>query len=203
MKRRWPGRAISPSSNFARDIPKTPFPSGGQESSRKWLILFAISCQRAPATSPESPLTLPAEKRAVKEAVWFTLSSAPTASWPGPCLIRYAWSTARLTSAPSRLSPAKTRRISPLTRKLVSAHTDEEWVIAVDLQCGSPWNAAAGLAMRHPQIRVISGLSLPLALELVDNQHTLSADDLCQHLQAIASQCCVVWQQPETVEEEF
>ncbi|MDR8290484.1 PTS sorbose transporter subunit IIA, partial [Acinetobacter baumannii] len=23
------------------------------------------------------------------------------------------------------------------------------------------------------------------------------------HLQAIASQCCVVWQQPETVEEEF
>ncbi|STV22676.1 sorbose-specific phosphotransferase enzyme IIA component [Klebsiella pneumoniae subsp. ozaenae] len=51
--------------------------------------------------------------------------------------------------------------------------------------------------------RVISGLSLPLALELVDNQHTLSADDLCQHLQAIASQCCVVWQQPETVEEEF
>ena len=61
MKRRWPGRAISPSSNFARDIPKTPFPSGGQESSRKWLILFAISCQRAPATSPESPLTLPAE----------------------------------------------------------------------------------------------------------------------------------------------
>ncbi|HBU7207918.1 TPA: PTS sorbose transporter subunit IIA, partial [Klebsiella pneumoniae] len=26
---------------------------------------------------------------------------------------------------------------------------------------------------------------------------------LCQHLQAIASQCCVVWQQPETVEEEF
>ena len=87
--------------------------------------------------------------------------------------------------------------------KLVSAHTDEEWVIAVDLQCGSPWNAAAGLAMRHPQIRVISGLSLPLALELVDNQYTLSADDLCQHLQAIASQCCVVWQQPETVEEEF
>lgn len=57
-------------------------------------------------------------KRAVKEAVWFTLSSAPTASWPGPCLIRYAWSTARLTSAPSRLSPAKTRRISPLTRKV-------------------------------------------------------------------------------------
>ena len=56
--------------------------------------------------------------------------------------------------------------------KLVSTHKDEEWLIAVDLQCGSPWNAAAGLAMRNPQLRVISGLSLPLALELVDRKST-------------------------------
>lgn len=32
--------------------------------------------------------------------------------------------------------------------ELVSAHNDSEWLIAVDLQCGSPWNAAAGLAMK-------------------------------------------------------
>jgi PTS system sorbose-specific IIA component len=63
--------------------------------------------------------------------------------------------------------------------KLVSTHNEEEWLIAVDLQCGSPWNAAAGLAMRNPQLRVISGLSLPLALELVDNQQTLTAEALC------------------------
>jgi mannose/fructose-specific phosphotransferase system component IIA len=65
---------------------------------------------------------------------------------------------------------------------LVSTHKEEEWLIAVDLQCGSPWNAAAGLAMRNPQLRVISGLSLPLALELVDNQQTMNAEALCQHL---------------------
>ena len=87
--------------------------------------------------------------------------------------------------------------------KLVSTHKDEEWLIAVDLQCGSPWNAAAGLAMRNPQLRVISGLSLPLALELVDNQQTMNAEALCQHLELIASQCCVTWRQPETVEEDF
>lgn len=86
---------------------------------------------------------------------------------------------------------------------LVSTHGNEQWLIAVDLQCGSPWNAAAGLAMGNPQIRVISGLSLPLALELVDNQHTMNADELCQHLETIASQCCVTWRQPETVEEDF
>ena len=87
--------------------------------------------------------------------------------------------------------------------KLVSTHKEEEWLIAVDLQCGSPWNAAAGLAMKNPRLRVISGLSLPLALELVDNQQTMHAEELCQHLETIASQCCVTWRQPETVEEDF
>ena len=95
------------------------------------------------------------------------------------------------------------RDISLRLEELVSAHNDEEWLIAVDLQCGSPWNAAAALAMYNPRLRVISGLSLPLALELVDNQATMDADALCQHLTAIASQCCVVWRQPETIEEDW
>ncbi|AIR64738.1 mannose/fructose/sorbose PTS transporter subunit IIA [Cedecea neteri] len=87
--------------------------------------------------------------------------------------------------------------------KLVETRKEEQWLIAVDLQCGSPWNAAAGLAMSNPHLRVISGLSLPLALELVDNQQTMNADELCIHLETIASQCCVTWRQPETVEEDF
>ena len=97
--------------------------------------------------------------------------------------------------------------IAAKLEKLVSTHNDSEWLIAVDLQCGSPWNAAAGLAMSNPRLRVISGLSLPLALELVDNQHSKNAEALCDHLTAIASQCCVVWRQPETtpetIEEDF
>ncbi|MEL0551879.1 MULTISPECIES: mannose/fructose/sorbose PTS transporter subunit IIA [Raoultella] len=97
--------------------------------------------------------------------------------------------------------------IAAKLEKLVSTHNDSEWLIAVDLQCGSPWNAAAGLAMSNPRLRVISGLSLPLALELVDNQHSMNAEALCDHLTAIASQCCVVWRQPETtpetIEEDF
>lgn len=86
---------------------------------------------------------------------------------------------------------------------LVNTRISDEWLIAVDLQCGSPWNAAATLAMRHPAIRVISGLSLPLALELVDNQRTMNVDELCQHLTTIAQQTCVVWQHLETTEEDF
>ena len=87
--------------------------------------------------------------------------------------------------------------------KLVSTHKDEEWLIAVDLQCGSPWNAAAMLAMRNPRLRVISGLSLPLALELVDNQDSMNVDELCEHLTQIAKQTCVVWRQVATAEEDF
>ena len=87
--------------------------------------------------------------------------------------------------------------------KLVSIHDYDEWLIAVDLQCGSPWNAAATLAMRNPRVRVISGLSLPLALELVDNQSSLNADELCDHLLTIAQQTCVVWKYLETTEEDF
>ncbi len=74
---------------------------------------------------------------------------------------------------------------------------------AVDLQCGSPWNAAAMLAMRNPRLRVISGLSLPLALELVDNQDSMNVDELCEHLTQIAKQTCVVWRQVATAEEDF
>nr|WP_241391428.1 mannose/fructose/sorbose PTS transporter subunit IIA [Serratia proteamaculans]ULG18655.1 PTS L-sorbose IIA component, Man family [Serratia proteamaculans] len=86
---------------------------------------------------------------------------------------------------------------------LVRLHGDEEWLIAVDLQCGSPWNAAATLAMHNTKLRVISGLSLPLALELVDNQGTMNVDELCSHLTEIALQSCVVWQLMETTEEDF
>jgi len=93
--------------------------------------------------------------------------------------------------------------IADKLEKLVSAHIQDEWLIAVDLQCGSPWNAAATLAIRNPQLRVISGLSLPLALELVDNQASMNVDELCSHLTTIARQTCVVWQQLETAEEDF
>ena len=77
--------------------------------------------------------------------------------------------------------------------KLVSIHNHDEWLIAVDLQCGSPWNAAAMLAMRNPR----------LALELVDNQDSMNVDELCEHLTQIAKQTCVVWRQVATAEEDF
>ncbi len=94
------------------------------------------------------------------------------------------------------------RRHRSKAGKLVSIHNQDEWLIAVDLQCGSPWNAAAMLAMRNPRLRVISGF-LPLALELVDNRDSMNVDELCEHLTQIAKQTCVVWRQVATAEEDF
>ena len=59
------------------------------------------------------------------------------------------------------------------------------------------------LAMRNPRLRVISGLSLPLALELVDNQDSMNVDELGEHLTQSAKQTCVVWRQVATAEEDF
>jgi PTS system sorbose-specific IIA component len=65
--------------------------------------------------------------------------------------------------------PGKRQRHRQKLKKLVSIHTGDEWLIAVDLQCGSPWNAAAAGDAQSGDAGH-SGLSLPLALELVDNQ---------------------------------
>lgn len=87
--------------------------------------------------------------------------------------------------------------------KLVSIHNHDEWLIAVDLQCGSPWNAGAMLAMR---ILRPAGNQRPFsaaALELIDNQDSMNVDELCEHLTQIAKQSCVVWRQVATAEEDF
>ena len=88
--------------------------------------------------------------------------------------------------------------------KLVSIHNHDEWLIAVDFHSA----VARGMQQRClrcaiPRLRVISGLSLPLALELVDNQDSMNVDELCEHLTQIAKQTCVVWKQLATAEEDF
>ena len=93
--------------------------------------------------------------------------------------------------------------IAAKLKQRINTHPNDEWLIAVDLQCGSPWNAAATLAMHNPNIRVISGLSLPLALELVDNQSVMEIEALCEHLINIGKHTCVLWEQLETTEEDL
>jgi PTS system sorbose-specific IIA component len=65
----------------------------------------------------------------------------------------------------------------------------QAWLVAVDLMGGSPYNAAANLALRDENIQVVTGLSLPLALEIADNQSSMTAAELADHLVDVGRQC--------------
>lgn len=51
--------------------------------------------------------------------------------------------------------------------KIISQSTEQPFIIITDIFSGSPYNAAAMLAMQNGNIEVISGLSLPLCLALL------------------------------------
>lgn len=73
--------------------------------------------------------------------------------------------------------------------KAIAAQPDSAWLIAVDLMGGSPYNAACNLAMRNPNIEVITGLSLPVALEIADNHATMEAAELANYLVEVGRLC--------------
>lgn len=51
--------------------------------------------------------------------------------------------------------------------KIINQATEQPFIIITDIFSGSPYNAAAMLAMQSENIEVISGLSLPLCLALL------------------------------------
>ncbi|OCL18798.1 hypothetical protein A9G07_11180 [Gilliamella sp. wkB72] len=51
--------------------------------------------------------------------------------------------------------------------KIINQSTEQPFIIITDIFSGSPYNAAAILAMQSENIEVISGLSLPLCLALL------------------------------------
>ncbi len=55
-------------------------------------------------------------------------------------------------------------------------------LIIVDLFGGSPYNAAAELAFKQQNIQLISGMSLPMCLEVIDKRSELPLDELTHYL---------------------
>lgn len=54
-----------------------------------------------------------------------------------------------------------------IRQKIQEIAKDNEALILVDLQGGSPYNAAAMLAMTMPKVKVVSGVNLPMLLEVL------------------------------------
>lgn len=68
---------------------------------------------------------------------------------------------------------------------------DKQTLILVDLFGGSPFNAAAEIAFHNPNIEVVTGMSLPLCLEMVDNLNDMSLSELVEYLCSIGANCVV------------
>lgn len=56
---------------------------------------------------------------------------------------------------------------------IINKSKDEQFIVITDIFSGSPYNAATILAMQLGNIEVISGLSLPLCLELLNLDFSL------------------------------
>jgi mannose/fructose/sorbose-specific phosphotransferase system IIA component len=59
----------------------------------------------------------------------------------------------------------------------------EPTLILVDMPGGSPWNIAAGLAATSPQVRVVSGVNLPMLLEVALSREGMNVDQLARTAQ--------------------
>ncbi|MWN06211.1 PTS sugar transporter subunit IIA [Gilliamella sp. Pas-s95] len=57
--------------------------------------------------------------------------------------------------------------------KIINQSENQQFIIITDIFSGSPYNAAAILALKRRNIEVISGLSLPLCLELLNSDYSL------------------------------
>lgn len=72
---------------------------------------------------------------------------------------------------------------------------DAHTLIVVDLYGGSPFNAAAMLAMQNSNIKVITGMSLPMCLEIASNACDMPVDALIPHLVESGQQSIKVFDQ--------
>jgi PTS system mannose-specific IIA component len=62
-----------------------------------------------------------------------------------------------------------------ICRKLKEIAEDGEVLILVDLLGGSPYNAAAMLAMTMPKVKVVTGVNLPMMLGILSDRDVSSA----------------------------
>ena len=69
--------------------------------------------------------------------------------------------------------------------KIIGNDLHEEALIVTDLFGGSPYNAAAILAMKNKNVEVLTGLSLPLCAELA-TMDTISAKESASYLKNLS-----------------
>lgn len=75
--------------------------------------------------------------------------------------------------------------ISARLAALVNApeNQDDGLIVMASLKGGSCWNVSAAIAGNNPNVRVVSGVNLPMVLSFVTKRDSLSLDDLVETLE--------------------
>jgi len=75
--------------------------------------------------------------------------------------------------------------ISARLSSLVNApeNQDEGIIVMASLKGGSCWNVSAAVAGRNSNVRVVSGVNLPMVLSFMSKRDSLSLDDLAETLE--------------------
>lgn len=77
-------------------------------------------------------------------------------------------------------------------------------LIMADLFCGTPYNASCSLAMKETQrkIEIVSGMSLPLVLEVATMAENTELSEIVNHLREVAQDTVQVFSSKELEDEE-
>ena len=99
----------------------------------------------------------------------------------------------------------KEEGLDTIQEKITAAMSNEEasYLVLTDLFCGTPYNASCAVAMKNPEreIEVVSGMSLPIVLE-VASMLSNNLQDIVNHATSIPCDTVKAFKQQLIEEEE-
>lgn len=100
----------------------------------------------------------------------------------------------------------KEEGLDTIQEKILNEVQEEtaSYLIFTDLFCGTPYNASCAIAMKQPEktIEVVSGLSLPLLLEVASLLSTKEIPEIVEYVISVATQTVQSFKQQAIQEEE-
>lgn len=81
---------------------------------------------------------------------------------------------------------------------------DASYLVLTDLFCGTPYNASCAVAMKNPEreIGIVSGMSLPIVLEVASMLQGSRLEDIVNHVTSIPCDTVKAFNQSVIEEEE-
>lgn len=100
----------------------------------------------------------------------------------------------------------KEEGLDTLQEKIAAAMTDRQadYLVLTDLFCGTPYNASCSVALKNPQRKmdVVSGMSLPIVLEVASMLGSSDLDTIVNHATSIPCEIVKAFKQQVIEEEE-